>query len=498
MNSDKKWKYFLFFLGFLIVAITLLYSNFLVRKLAIEERNKVELWAKAIKKKSELVAYTQTLFKELSNEEKKKVELWSTATRKIISQSGSIDYSFLLKVISDNTTVPVILAKANGEIISHRNLDKELSKDKHWLADQLKEFKGQKPPIVIPLFNQEKQYLYYKDSKLFSELKIVFEDLMQSFISEIALNSANVPTIFYNHSLDSLIAYGNLSETAMLDSTFVRKEIRQMQSENLPIEIQLDADQKQVIYYKDSSLLRQLKYFPVIQILVFALFILFAYWLFSSFKASEQNRIWAGMAKETAHQLGTPISSLIAWNEHLEGKIEDSIRAEIQKDTDRLNVVAQRFSKIGSDPQMVKVNIGALVDELSVYFKKRIPRTIELDVLKLNSELEINANATLLEWAIENIIKNAIDCLDGKGKIDIRLHELSDKVTIEIQDTGKGIDQKNLQSVFQTGFTTKQRGWGIGLALTKRIVEQYHKGKVYVKSSKLNIGTTFAIELPKV
>ncbi len=496
-SQKRNWKYFLLFIVFLVVVFTFFYTNYIVNQISKDERIQVELWAKAIKKKAELVAYTQDLFEQLSIEEKKKVELWSQATQLAIQSKPGTDYSFLLKVISDNTTVPVILTKENNEIISSRNLDPVLSKNKAWVKEQIASMQEQNKRILIPVYGGERQYLYYKDSKLFEELKKVMGDLLQSFISEIVVNSARVPVVYKNETLDSVIATGHLSAKIKESRFLLDQQIEKMQSNNTPIRFTLDDDSVHAIYYFDSMLLRQLRYYPYIQTLLFLLFIALSYRLFTSFKKAEQNRVWAGMAKETAHQLGTPISSLMAWQEMIKKDISSEISQEIQKDIDRLKTVADRFSNIGSKPKIETIDLVALLHKTRKYFIPRIPKNVNFLLDVPNTEVLLGANRTLLEWAFENIIKNAIDSMQGKGILDIKIDTSQNNIiSVDIQDTGKGIDPSKFKTVFEPGFTTKVRGWGLGLSLTKRIIEEILLGRVFVKSSKKDKGTCFRIELP--
>lgn len=259
------------------------------------------------------------------------------------------------------------------------------------------------------------------------------------------------------------------------------------------------------IYFGDSSLITQLRYYPYLQIIFAMMFIVIAYFSFSYLKKNEQSNIWVGMSKETAHQLGTPISSLLGWNEILKinklnpDKVED-ISAEINNDLQRLNKIADRFSKIGSKPALVPTDINELLDSVIEYFNRRLPssrkKTEIKNISKINSLVPLNAS--LFEWVLENLIKNALDAIDSKkGLIIFEISEDESHLIIDVKDNGKGIDIKNRKDVFRPGYSTKKRGWGLGLSLSKRIVEDYHKGKIFVESSVVNEGTTFRIILRK-
>jgi signal transduction histidine kinase len=240
-----------------------------------------------------------------------------------------------------------------------------------------------------------------------------------------------------------------------------------------------------------------MKYFPIIQFFIIGLFIFIAYIAFSTFRKAEQDQVWAGMAKETAHQLGTPISSLMAWNQLLEAKgVDTSITDEINKDIERLNTVTNRFSKIGSEAILEEGDIVETVNQVADYLRLRISAKVSITCETEISGLKIRYNKSLMEWAIENIVKNAVDAMESKGQLIIKVFQQEDELIIDIMDTGKGIPANKIKTVFHPGFSTKKRGWGLGLSLVKRIIEEFHKGKVYVLVSEINKGTTFRIKLP--
>ena len=258
-----------------------------------------------------------------------------------------------------------------------------------------------------------------------------------------------------------------------------------------------------LLYYEDSYLLKMLTYFPFIQLGLIGAFIAFGYYSFSTARKSEQNQVWVGMAKETAHQLGTPITAILGWIEHLKmihEKDEETqeVLVELNNDVSRLNLVADRFSKIGAVPELKETNIYQEVENMRAYMERRAPRKVEFDFPGLeHSILNVNINAPLFNWVVENLLRNALDAMDGKGKISAIIYEEKEFVCIDISDTGKGIPTSKFKTVFQPGFSTKKRGWGLGLSLAKRIIESYHSGKIFVKNSVLNQGTTFTIKLPK-
>ena len=252
------------------------------------------------------------------------------------------------------------------------------------------------------------------------------------------------------------------------------------------------------VCFDESLLLNRLTVYPYIQLGVVMLFVLIAIFALLSFKKTEQNRVWVGLSKETAHQLGTPISSLMAWNELLKDKYkDDELIAEMEKDVNRLQMVAERFSKIGSMPEPVQADMVGVLDGVIDYVEHRSPATVKFIRNFPNPPVNAKVNASLFGWVIENICKNAVDAMSGKGKLTIKLTEDKNWVTIDVTDTGKGIAKNSWRSVFDPGYTTKERGWGLGLSLAKRIVTEYHKGKIYVAHSEIGKGTTFRIELPR-
>lgn len=259
-----------------------------------------------------------------------------------------------------------------------------------------------------------------------------------------------------------------------------------------------DTEHYNEVCFDESLLLNRLTVYPYIQMGVVMLFVLIAIFALLSFKKTEQNRVWVGLSKETAHQLGTPISSLMAWTELLKDKYtEDELISEMEKDVNRLQMVAERFSKIGSMPEPVQADMVGVLDGVIDYVEHRSPATVRFIREFPNPPVNAKVNASLFGWVIENICKNAVDAMNGKGKLTIRLAEDKNCVTIDVIDTGKGIAKNSWRSIFDPGYTTKERGWGLGLSLAKRIVTEYHKGKIYVAHSEIGKGTTFRIELPR-
>ncbi|MDR6941956.1 sensor histidine kinase [Mucilaginibacter pocheonensis] len=282
------------------------------------------------------------------------------------------------------------------------------------------------------------------------------------------------------------------------DPDYFMEELAYMKKQHAPIKLKILGEEN-LIYYKDSALLTQLRLFPYIQLTVIAIFLLMAYTAFSSSRKSEQDQVWVGLAKETAHQLGTPISSLMAWIELMKEKFhaeEDILVAEMENDVKRLEIVADRFSKIGSKPVLEEHAVYEVVKDFVDYFKVRVSKNIGFE-MSGNPHLKAGLNIPLFDWVLENLLKNAVNAIDGKGsiKIDIGGNKLKKQVFIDVTDTGKGIQRSKFDTVFQPGYTTRKRGWGLGLSLTKRMIENYHNGQIFVKDSEIGKGTTFRIVL---
>lgn len=368
------------------------------------------------------------LVRDLAAQERERMEIWADATKEIISVSSidhdgapSVDIDFLLRIIERNTTIPVLLTDDNGSIMQQRN----------------------------------------------------FSDMPD------ALNPDNP------------------LELSQANEEYLRKKLEYLRRSPNVIDIEIAPGEALHLYYEDSTLLKRLNYFPYIQLLVMLAFIVVVYFAVLSSKKAEQNKVWVGLSKETAHQLGTPISSLMAWMELLpDYGVDSDTVAEMNKDVNRLSMIASRFSKIGSKPQMAPDDLNSIVDGATGYMVTRISSRIRLSSSLADSALPVMACRPLLEWVLENLIKNAVDAMEADGSIAVSTGSGGLAAWIEVRDSGKGISRKNFKKVFSPGFTTKKRGWGLGLTLAKRIVEQYHQGRIYVKNSIPGQGTTFRIEIP--
>lgn len=379
-QKKQRWKLGLFILAVLIGFSSILVTNLVVRKLADEERKKMELWAEA--------------------------------NREIANMDSEItDFTFFLKVIQYNETVPVIVVDEEDNILGHRNLNESRTGNPAYISRQLESMKKGNEPIEIVFFDGVSQYIYYGDSKI----------------------------------------------------------------------------------------LLWLANYPYIQLFVILLFLLIAYYAFSISRRAEENQVWVGMSRETAHQLGTPTSSLLAWLELMKEKQPDRIMLdELEKDIKRLEKITERFSKIGSRPDLRNENIIEVIDNAFMYLRARSSRNILFET-NYNRSLPVIVplNVALFDWVIENVCKNALDAMEGQGRITISLKDKPQSICLDISDTGKGIPRGRFKTIFKPGFTTRRNGWGLGLSLSKRIIEQYHNGKIFVYQSAINEGTTIRILLNK-
>lgn len=321
------------------------------------------------------------------------------------------------------------------------------------------------------------------------------------FLFEVLENNQTIPVILVDADNETIISYRNLDTIKMEDAEYAAEKLEEFRNngkESFSI-IGPDGEVMNTIYYSDSLLLKKLQYYPYVQLILIAIFIVMGYIVLNVSRRSEQNHVWLGMSKETAHQLGTPISSLMAWLEIMRDEHgETEMFREVEKDVKRLEKIAARFSKIGSKPKLQENELIGCIRTTMSYLKTRIPSTIHLETnITDKDEIFLPLNVELFEWVIENLCKNAVDAIGTNGTIRITIESDGNNVGIEISDTGKGISKSNFKNVFRPGYTTKNRGWGLGLSLAKRIVEEYHGGKIFVKSSEIGKGTTFRIILKK-
>lgn len=496
-HRRKHLKLILFIVALLISIASFFFLNSLITRLKQEERAKVMLWAQAVQRKAAMVEYTRSLFDKLKQDERHKVEIWSEAMHRLLIASESDDLTFLVKIISTNQNIPIILTNKQDIVLSSINVDFPVPQGQP-LDPQVKRAFSRHKPIAVRYGNETLNYLYYQDSKLFTELQTTMNDMIRSFISEVVQNTASVPVVITDTTGRMIIATGNLDSVTSNNLNLLYKRILSMANTNQPIPISLSSKMNGLVFYENSYLLTRLKYFPFIVFLLVVIFILVAYIAFASSRRYEQNQVWVGMSKETAHQLGTPISSLMAWIEILKmQEIDADIITELNKDIVRLQVITDRFSKIGAPPVLEPQNIVSVVVQTVDYIAARSSSKVSFSVNpNVGTEL-VPISIALFEWVIENLCKNAVDAVNGKGQIHIEIQNRDQQVIIDVSDTGKGIHRKQFKTVFQPGFTTKKRGWGLGLTLAKRIVEEYHHGKIFVKQSEIDKGTTFRIILNK-
>lgn len=378
------------------------------------------------------------------------------------------EYSSLLKYIF----ISIVIIIAVGSLIVSNSLVKDLSREER-----------QK----IELWSEATQQVANEEDESNMEL-----------ILQILSSNSTIPVILCDSS-ENIISHANLNLTTEQesDSIYMRSLVKQFEKKHTPIIID-NVSFKQFVYYDDSYTLKRLQTYPYIQIVVFTIFVLISILALSSTKKAEQNKVWVGLSKETAHQLGTPISSLIAWTEYM--KLKDpngNIAKEMEKDVNRLQIVADRFSKIGSTPSNEILEMQSTVMNSVNYLENRISKKVTFTFSFPETPIYAELSTALFSWVIENITKNAVDAMEGIGSIDFSLTENSSKIFLDIKDSGKGIPKSKFKTIFTPGYTTKKRGWGLGLSLTKRIIESYHNGRIYVKSSEIGLGTTFRIELKK-
>jgi signal transduction histidine kinase len=319
-----------------------------------------------------------------------------------------------------------------------------------------------------------------------------------NFLTLVATQNTTIPIIIIEED-GSFNFDANIKYNADRREEVLKRELKKMKDRVEPIPIELSEDNTQLLYYSESSILRNLVYYPFIQLFVIVVFIVVAYFAFSATQKAEQNQVWVGMSKETAHQLGTPISSLMAWIEILKlQNVDESLIKEFEKDTERLERITERFSKIGSKPELFPANLVEALNSTVNYLKTRSSNKVVFKTSFSETDVvETPLNTALFSWVIENLCKNAIDAMENHGTITIDLHEKGNQILIDITDTGKGVAKSQFKTIFQPGYSTKKRGWGLGLSLAKRIIENYHNGKIFIKWSEIGKGTTFRIVLNK-
>lgn len=495
-DHNARWKWLLFISAAIVFVVIIIYSNRLIGNIAQEERKRIEIWAGAISYKAQIVNKTEDFFNSLKLEEDNRAKILATAIKKIIEAPLEEDLTFYQSIISSNKTVPLIVTSNKGHIDASVNVPDSVAhmQNVKEMGDDINAY----TKFTTPYLTNRYLTVYYQEPPVYQELHVVIDDLVKSFFQETVINSASVPVIITDSTLKNIINTGNIDSTELSDSSKLAETLNKMKVANTPIEINLLDHGTCYVFYEESPVLRQLRMFPFIELGFILIFLIVAYLLFSVSRRSEQNRIWVGMSKETAHQLGTPISSLMAWTELLkEMDVDQSVPTEIGKDVHRLETIAQRFSKIGSTPVLEPTNLVSVIDEFTQYLQSRISSMVSIQFHKPEGETVLPLNRYLFEWVIENLCKNSVDAMNGKGSIDINISEDKKWVFVDIADTGKGIPAKMQKKIFSPGYTSKNRGWGLGLTLAKRIINEYHKGKLFVKSSAPDQGTVMRIQLRK-
>ena len=488
LQNKQRWKVVLLLLAAAIAGVTLWYTNGIARRIRDEEKAKVELWHIAIRKKEELVKLTQVLFDSLRSEETRKAEILGRAMKSIAIPQG--DLTFEADVLSLNTTIPILIFNKENELQLAGNIDTAIKKDPVRLEELRLQFAKEYPPIPFPDANI---IVYYSNSYMYKELKQTIDDLVSSFFNETVINTASVPVIVTDSTKTHVVQVGKI-DTLKCN---VNQVLAEMKEGYEPIEIKIPGRSTQYIFYDDSATIQQLKMFPYLQLSLIGVFLVVAYVMFSTFRRSEQNLVWVGMAKETAHQLGTPLSALMAWRDLFEDQgVSKPLIEEFNKDIDRLSTITERFSKIGSEAALTPIGAKDLVEEILDYLRVRISSEVNIEV-KSDGNPQVNVNVALFSWVIENLIKNSVDAMDAKGQLTVSIHEANGKVYIDVKDSGKGIPKRKWKTIFEPGYTTKLRGWGLGLSLAKRIVKNYHKGSIYVLSSSPAEGSVIRISLKK-
>ena len=477
------------------LAIAALYIvNDISSQIRHSEKQKVELWARAISQKAQLMSYSDNFFKQVGVDERRKMRMYTDILQSFNSQDLTTDLNFSLAYVNyivDSCKTDLIITDRNGII----TVPQQLAGLK--LEGTLKLEFSKNPPFHYTLWGMP-MTLYYKESHTYRELRHVLEGFTQSFLSEITNNSVFVPVIITDSTMSHAILSGNIEQASFDTPDKLQACLNRMSRENAPLRISLPDTHTAYVFYESTPLLKALNWVPALYVFILLSLILITYNLFRTARSMEQNRIWVGMAKETAHQLGTPISSLIAWTDYLEGKtFDESYATEVRKDLHRLETVTHRFSKIGSVPELSPQNLCQTIQSVIAYLQTRCPKKIQFQTNFPDHDIIVPINRYLFEWVIENLCKNAIDAMDGEGVISVILSEDTKHIYIDLSDTGKGIPSAAQKHIFDSGFTTKQRGWGLGLSLSRRIINEYHKGKLFLKYSVPDQGTVFRIVLKK-
>ena len=487
----------------ILMALSLLLAFFAlwqVQKAAGEvqrsEEDKIRLWANAIGQRNQLADATQQFFQQATLDEHRKMRMYTDILQSFNDPDQSTDLRFSLAYIHyivDSARTPIIITTAADSLIS---VPQELAGQK--LEGALLEEYSQNPPFTYRIWGMP-MTLYYKESQYYTQLRQVLDQLTQSFLADITGNSVKVPVIILDSSRTDIVALGNIDSADVDSPRKLATRVSSMARANDPVQINLPEGGLAYVYYEDSPLLRSLRWVPLLYVFIALVLLAAAYLLFRTTHTMEQNRIWVGLAKETAHQLGTPLSSLSGWVEYLRGKeLTDQYAAEVEKDIKRLDTITHRFSKIGSVPELKDEDVREATMAAVEYLQSRAPRRVKFNVTFPDGESFVTPlNSYLFQWVVENLCKNAIDATEGEGVISIVGSQDARRIYIDISDNGRGMSPSVQKRIFDSGFTTKTRGWGLGLPLARRIVNQYHRGRLYLKYSVPGQGSCFRIELRK-
>jgi len=513
-------KYVLLALTIVLAFVALWQVRRVAEQVRLSEEAKVRLWASAIGQRNQLAAVSQQFFREATLDEHRKMELYTGILESFGDPDLGTDMGFSLRYVNyivDSSHTPIIITSRDSII----TVPQELAGLK--LEGSLLEEYSQNPPFNYNLWGMP-MTLYYKESEYYTRLRHVLEGFTQSFLTDITQNTVLVPVVIVDSMRSSVLAYGNLdrSELRELSADLLTAPIPTDTAKptipnarlveflnhfgNEPIEIVLPSGGLSYVYYETTPLLRALRWVPMFYFFIAAVLVLVSYFLFRTARSAEQNRIWVGLAKETAHQLGTPLSSLKGWAEYLHTKSDENdahidlptLCNELDKDLLRLETITRRFSKIGSVPELKEEDVREATYAAVSYLQSRSPRRVHFNVTFPENETFLAPlNSYLFQWVVENLCKNAIDAMEGDGTISIVASQDARRLYLDISDTGHGMSASVQRRIFDSGFTTKQRGWGLGLPLARRIINQHHRGRLYLKYSVPGQGSCFRIVLRK-
>ena len=492
----QRVKLLLMGIAILLALFALWQVQSIASQIRQSEEAKIRLWANAIGQRNRMAEVTQQFFQQATIDEHRKMQLYTDILQSFNDPDQNLDLRFSLSYVNyivDSAKTPIIITTARDSVIT---VPQELAGQK--LEGELLEEYSQNPPFHYRLWGMP-MTLYYKESQYYTQLRHVLTGFTRSFLAEITNNSVFVPVIIVDSSRTNVIAHGNIDSSEISNPARLLPRLEEMARANDPISIRLPDNCRAYVYYENSPLLRSLRWVPFFYIFIGFVLLLVTYYIVRTTRTMEQNRIWVGLAKETAHQLGTPLSSLTGWTQYLRGKeFSDEYAAEVEKDLHRLETITHRFSKIGSMPELKEENVRTAVENAIGYLRSRAPRKVTFNVSFPEGETYIAPlNSHLFEWVIENLCKNAIDAMEGAGTVTVLASQDARRIYIDVSDTGKGMTPSVQKKIFESGFTTKSRGWGLGLPLARRIVNQYHRGRLYLKYSVPGQGSTFRIVLRK-